>query len=196
MELQEQEAYLARIGELLAVRMEGNRRRYTHSLGVADTAERLARAYGVDPFLARAAGLLHDWDKVLADEELVARAARYGIRVEGSLSRSVHLLHGPVAAYELPQLFPELPEQVFQAIARHTVGACDMEPLDMVVYVADAIEPARGDYAEPLRVMVGERSLVELFSACVAQGLSFLVGGGRYIYPPALAVYNTYVAGA
>ena len=134
-----------------------------------------------------------DWDKVLSDDELVARALHYGIKVAGSPSAATPLLHGPVAAYELPQLFPELSPAVFQAVDRHTVGACDMTPLDMVVFVADAIEPNRhGDYAHALRKMVGKSSLDELFFSCFAQGLVYVIQTGRYLYPTAITIYNHY----
>ena len=186
-------ALMARIEDAVSTRMREKRRRWQHTQGVADTAEELARAYGADPFSARAAGLLHDWDKVLPDAELAARAAAYGICVEGPISKAVHLLHGPVAARELPNLFPELDPSVFQAVARHTVGATDMTPLDMVVYVADAIEPGRGPYADGLRSQVGEASLEGLFLACAAQSMSYVIQERRYLYPPAVAVYNAYL---
>ena len=134
-----------------------------------------------------------DWDKVLSDDELVTRALHYGIKIAGSPSAATPLLHGPVAAYELPQLFPELSPAVFQAVDRHTVGACDMTPLDMVVFVADAIEPNRhGDYAHALRKMVGESTLDELFFSCFAQGLVYVIQSGRYLYPTAITIYNHY----
>lgn len=97
---------MTRIHELLDVRMKDKRKRYVHSLGVAETALHLAEVYGVDRFDAAAAGLIHDWDKVLSDDELVTRALHYGIKIAGSPSAATPLLHGPVAAYELPQLFP------------------------------------------------------------------------------------------
>ncbi len=191
---EQQEAYLARMRELLSVRMEQVKpRRYKHSLGVARTAAQLAEIYDVDPFLAQAAGLVHDWDKVLDDSELLARAAQYKIRIVGSPTLSVPLLHGPVAAVELPHLFPELPGEVWQAVARHTVAATDMTPLDMVVFVADAIEPLRqGDYADELRALVGKVSLTDLFFKCFSQGLSYVILSGRYLYPAALSIYNAY----
>ncbi len=191
---EQQEAYLARMRELLSVRMEQVKpRRYKHSLGVARTAAQLAETYDVDPFLAQAAGLVHDWDKVLDDSELLARAAQYKIRIVGSPTLSVPLLHGPVAAVELPHLFPELPGEVWQAVARHTVAATDMTPLDMVVFVADAIEPLRqGDYADELRALVGKVSLTDLFFKCFSQGLSYVILSGRYLYPAALSIYNAY----
>lgn len=180
---------------MLEVRMKGNPRRYQHSLGVAKTAIDLADRYGVDPFPAAFAGLTHDWDKVLDDHELLARAAQYGVVVAGSPTLAVGLLHGPVASYELPHVFEGLAPEICQAVARHTVGACDMTPLDTVVFVADAIEPGRhGDYAERLRALVGEVSLDELFFQVFSQGLVYVISTGRYLYPTAIDIYNAYAA--
>ncbi|MDY2777302.1 MAG: bis(5'-nucleosyl)-tetraphosphatase (symmetrical) YqeK [Collinsella sp.] len=187
----EQQAELERIRSMLEVRMGSWRSRYEHSLGVAETARHLADVYGVDGFEAAAAGLIHDWDKVLDGAELLARAARYAIPIAGSPSLALGLLHGPVAARELPEIFPSLPPAVFQAVERHTVGACDMSPLDMVVFVADAIEPGRrGDYAVRLRELVGTVSLEELFFECFSQGLVYVISRGRYLYPTAASIYN------
>ncbi len=189
----EEQAALEHMREKLQVRMKDHVRRYEHSLGVVETAIRLAETYEVDAFEAASAAMLHDWGKVLDDHELLARAARFGIEVVGSPPSAVALLHGPVAAVELPHLFPDLSEAALQAIARHTVGACDMTPLDMVVFVADAIEPNRhGSYAEELRAMVGTASLTELFFRTFAQGLVYVISSGRYLYPTAIDIYNAY----
>lgn len=189
----EQLAELERMREMLQVRMKDKPRRYEHSLGVARTAVELARTYDVDCHEAAVAGLLHDWDKVLDDHDMLARAAQYGVEVVGSPAAAVGLLHGPVAAYELPHVFPEVSDAVAQAVARHTIGAMDMTPLDMVVFVADAIEPGRhGSYADDLRALVGEASLTELFFQTFAQGLVYVISGGRYLYPTAVGIYNAY----
>lgn len=189
----EQRERLAAIEDMLAVRMKDARKRHIHSLGVARTSVTMAQTYGVDPYEAAVAGLLHDWDKVVPDTELVARAIHYGIDIAGTPSLAAPLLHGPVAAFELPQLFDDLTPSVIQAIARHTVGAEDMNPLDMIVFVADAIEPGRrGAYAERLRDMVGVAPLDDVFFQCFAQGLVYVIESGRYLYPTALAIYNHY----
>lgn len=191
----QQRARLEEIRSLLEVRMRDRERRYIHSLGVAQTAVNLAREYGVDEYDAAYAGLLHDWDKVLSDHEMLARSAQYGIEVAGSPSAAVGLLHGPVAAYELPHIFEDVSPAVCQAVARHTVGAVDMSALDMVVFIADAIEPHRhGAYAEELRSLVGSISLDELFFRCFSQGLTYVISGGRYLYPTAVTIYNVYAA--
>ena len=81
----DERALLKRIQELLDVRMKDKRKRYVHSLGVAETALHLAEVYGVDRFDAAAAGLIHDWDKVLSDDELVARALTMASRLPALL---------------------------------------------------------------------------------------------------------------
>ncbi len=189
----EQRASLLRARDLLSVRMKDKRKRYQHSLGVAATALELARVYGVNEFDAASAGLVHDWDKVLDDSELVARALHYGIEIEGSPAQAAPLLHGPVAAVELPEIFPEFSKPVYQAVARHTVGASDMSDLDMVVFIADAIEPGRrGSYADDLRALVGKVTLTELFFTCFSRGLVYVLECGRYLYPTAVSIYNSY----
>lgn len=188
-------ATLSHARELLLHRMKGHEKRYRHSLGVAQTSFELAQTYGVDTFDAAFAGLVHDWDKVLDDHELVVRCLRYGIKVYGSPSQALPLLHGPVAARELSEIFPEISSAAIQAVDRHTVAAVDMTPLDMVVFVADCIEPNRhGDYADTLRAEVGKVSLDRLFFDSFAQGLVYVIKTGRYLYPKSVEIYNHYAA--
>lgn len=191
----ERQPLVDRLEAGLRARMEKAKpKRYRHSLGVAQTAASMALAYGVDAYQAYIAGLVHDWDKVVPPDELVARAIAYHLPISGSPALAVQLLHGPVAAVELPQEFPDLPQPVLQAVARHTVAARDMTPLDMIVFVADAIEPGRrGEYADHLRSLVGEVPLEDLFLESFAEGLVYVIEGGRYVYPTAVEVYNSYV---
>ena len=180
---------------LLRHRMKDHEKRYQHSLGVAQTSYDLAHTYGVDLFDAAFAGLVHDWDKVLDDHELVVRCLRYGIKVYGSPTEALPLLHGPVAAKELHEIFPDISLAAIQAVDRHTVAAIDMTPLDMVVFIADCIEPHRhGDYAEVLRAAVGEVPLDRLFFDSFAQGLVYVIKTGRYLYPKSVEIYNHYAA--
>lgn len=170
--------------------------RFEHILGVAAMAEELARAYGVDPRKARLGGLLHDWDKGFDDADIRARADKLGLEVEPFMYEHMpHLLHGPTAAAALAAEYPQIPADVIQAVDRHTVGAPDMTPLDMVVYVADAIEPHRrfGAVAE-LRAQVGKVGLEELFLATFERLLLMLVSRKRELHPDTALIWNAYVA--
>lgn len=167
-----------------------------HCVRVAATARELAVVYGADPDLAQLAGLLHDWDRDAPADSLVAAAAEAGIAATPADEAVPYLLHARTAAAALREALPGLPEPVLTAVARHTVGAVDMSGLDMVVYLADMIEPGRS-YAgvEELRAAVGEVPLPELFALGYQQSLAHLVRSRLRIHPDTVDVWNALVAG-
>lgn len=167
-----------------------------HSVATGDQAARLADAYGVDPDTARIAGLLHDWSREAGDEELAQRAFENGSAIT-EIDRTVpYLLHGGVGASEVREAFPELPDEVIDAIARHTMGARVMTPLDMVVYLADVLEPGRSfDGLDELRSAVGAVPLKELYAQAYAASIRHLVARRKFIHPSTVEAWNAIVAG-
>ena len=184
---------ITRIQADVKVQLAPKPRRLAHTLSVARTAEHLALLYDVDPYLARIAGLLHDWDKVVPRDELIARAHRLGIDLGVPLQSVEPLLHGMVAARELPDRYPHIPTEVWHAIACHTSAAQDMGPLDMVLFVADGIEPLRrgSEGIEATRNMVGHASLEDVFWNAFVGGIVYVLEGGRYLYPRTIEIYNS-----
>jgi predicted HD superfamily hydrolase involved in NAD metabolism len=191
-----QRLVLKRVEADTKVRLASAKHRLTHTLSVAAEAEHLALIYGVDPFLARLAGYFHDWDKVVPNDELIKRAHRFGIDLGVPLELAEPLLHGMVVARELPERYPHIPHEVWHAVACHTSAAEDMNPLDMVLFVADGIEPTRRSTPgiERTRSLVGESSLEDLFWCAFVGGLVYVLEGGRYLLPRSLDIYNTLAA--
>lgn len=171
------------------------RRRFEHSLGVSDTAGELARTYGADERLARLAGLLHDWDKGYDDAGIRARAREVGYDTQAWIYENMpNLLHGPTAARALARTWPELPRELLHAIEVHTTGALDMSDLDMIVYVADAIEPSRVyPGIEHVRSLVAHVPLEELFLTTFQDVLVNLVSRRKRVYPKTLEIWNHYI---
>lgn len=168
--------------------------RYVHSLSVAKTARKIARAYGYDPHVARMAGLLHDWDKALKPARLADRVAHYGIAVnEDVVAKMPWVLHGMTAAAVLAEEAPQFGEEIYQAIARHTVGAPDMTPLDMIVFVADKVEPTHevNSYKQIYK-QIGQASLEELFFAVLKESMAYLVRSEKPICQESVEVWNWY----
>lgn len=166
-----------------------------HSLGVAETAAHLAETYGADADEARLAGLLHDWSKETSAGELLESARTLGIPVT-DVDRAVpYLLHAAVAAAEIRSALPQVSDAVARAVAVHTYGAESMEPLDMIVYVADTIEPERTHAGvDTLRDAVGRVSLEELFTQAYASSLRHLVDTRRRIHPATVGMWNRLVS--
>ncbi len=170
-------------------------RRLAHSLSVAKESVRLAETYGVDTECAAMAGLVHDWYKVLDARQTVELARERGIDMGVDLELVEPLLHGILAARDLPARYPDAPSCVWQAVERHTTAHEHMSPLDMVVFVADGIEPLRRPYPalDQLRAMVGAESLEDLFWASFCGGIEYVVRTRRYLYPGTISIYNALV---
>jgi predicted HD superfamily hydrolase involved in NAD metabolism len=168
--------------------------RLLHSISVSEMAVRIAEAYGRDPAEARIAGLLHDWDKNLSDDELFARVDDFDIVLPEDSEDMGVLLHALTGAEALRREYPDMPASIIQAVSRHTSGATDMSDLDIIVYVADMIEPLRtkGDL-KAIRRAVKRVSLEELFATAFALTMEHLISRRRFIHPDSIAVWNRYV---
>lgn len=177
--------------EAVRVRFHASERRLRHVLSVADTAELLAEHYQYDGCKARVAGLLHDWDKLLSLSELHQLVERYQISYVGELSNISPLLHAWTAAFSVKEAFEYLDQEICDAIFHHTVGTAKPTKLDMIVFVADCLEPTRNSIVfSELYELIGEVSLECLYIQCLKRGMIYILEQGKRLYPPALEYYN------
>ena len=190
-----QQAQVSRLEADLAQHMASKPKRLAHSLSVGHTAEALAQLYGADPYKARVAGILHDWEKVKPDDELVAEAQEAGIDFGVDLNKVKPLIHGVLAAKRLPDRYPWLDDEILDAIACHTTGAKDPNPLSQVLFVADGIEPLRGSKGplDAQRCLVGKVSLSELYLTSFCDGMVYVIATRRYLYPGTVDIYNALI---
>ena len=173
-------------------------KRFEHCVNVSDTCVMLAKRYGVDVKKARLAGILHDWDKGMDDDEARARVYELGMESEidpYTVEHMPRVLHGITAARALGNEFPGMPSDVLQAISRHTTAAIDMSELDMVLYIADAIEPGRQfGRIDELRAAVGEVSLEELYFQTYEYWVFLLFERRKTLHPDTIRIWNSYAA--
>ena len=186
------EEFLQRVTAAVDARLSGKRLAHVHS--VADYAAELARIYGANEFDARVAGLLHDWDKLLTDDEFPARLEELGIEQPAQIEYLYPVLHSYTGAVAVKREFPEISDDITSAIHNHTLGAVEMSDLDMVIFIADMIEPLRKSKGRPdvkeMRKMVGNVSLEELYFKGYAATMRSLVDRKRFIHPIAFDIWN------
>jgi len=118
-----------------------SRDRYRHTLGVEQTAVRLAQQYGEDVEKARVAALLHDCARCLDSAEM-----RRLVGEKGSGTTLRALMHAPAGAKLARERFGVTDESILSAIRWHTTGHEGMTRLEKIVYLADFIEPNRPNY--------------------------------------------------
>jgi nicotinate-nucleotide adenylyltransferase len=113
------------VRRFLLVREREGERRFAHTKRVIDLAVRMARRFGADEEKARLAALLHD----LAKDP--AGGAENNIR------------HGALAAEIARREFRVADADVLNAIRYHTTGRAGMSKLELIIFLADTVEPGR-----------------------------------------------------
>lgn len=180
--------------EIIAIiqkRLSSNR--YQHSLRVAEVARRLAEQYRVDPGQAYTTGLLHDYAKGLSGQQLLDLAEKYDL-INHPVDRLLpDLLHGPVGACLVREELGIEDEYMLSAIANHTLGALDMNPLEEIIFLADMIEPGR-DYPGLERLQcLTERSLEEGMLFGLETTIRYCLDQRRIVHPRSIEIRNHYL---
>jgi predicted HD superfamily hydrolase involved in NAD metabolism len=122
-----------------------------HCARTAALARELARRHGADPDLAARTAWLHDVARHWRDGSLLRQAEAVGIPVDEPSRRKPVLLHGPVGAELLRQRGALEPGPAYDAIWWHTScrpGACELE---LLLFVADKLEPKKLNRAPELQ---------------------------------------------
>ncbi|NJK75520.1 MAG: HD domain-containing protein [Richelia sp. CSU_2_1] len=165
--------------------------RIKHILGVEQTAGDLARLYGLDEAKARTAGLLHDLAKYFKPQLLLQMAQAEGLELDSVLIAHPHLLHADASAIVARDEFGTIDREILDAIANHTLGRPNMSQLSCTVFVADAIEPSRGNSPE-LEIL--RRASLQNLHAAVWQvsdySLKYLLETRCYIHPRTVLTRN------
>lgn len=117
--------------------------RYTHSIGVMETAIEMAKRFGVDQEKALLAGLLHDCAKQIDRDTQIAMCDQLGIALDQVKRESSALIHADLGARLAETEFGITDKSILDAIQYHTLGRANMTQLEKVLYLADIIEPNR-----------------------------------------------------
>jgi predicted HD superfamily hydrolase involved in NAD metabolism len=117
--------------------------RYEHTIGVMYTAESLAMRYGIDMTKAAVAGLLHDCAKCIPNAQKLKMCKKNDIEISEMEAKNPSLLHAKLGAFLAEDVYGVKDPEILSAINWHTTGKPDMSMLDIIIYMADYIEPNR-----------------------------------------------------
>ena len=126
----------------LKIALEGNERRYWHSISVALTAVNLAEIYGANKDDCLVSGILHDYCKNMTLDELFSNCEKYSVELSEEDRMADGCIHGFLASKMCKAKF-DINDEVYNAIYFHTCGKPDMTILEKIIYIADFIEPLR-----------------------------------------------------
>ncbi len=167
--------------------------RYEHTLGVMYTAESLAMRYGTDMSKAAIAGLLHDCAKCIPNNQKIKLCKKYDIELTEMEEKNPSLIHAKLGAYLAKKEYGIADDEIVSAIRWHTTGKPEMSMLDMIIYLADYIEPNR-DKAPNLKEIrkLCFINLEEAFFEVLKETLSYLSDHPDMIDPMTQMSYDFY----
>lgn len=174
---------------LQKVKAQMNDTRYLHTLGVAESARKLAERYGADPDLAELAGLVHDYCKCWPTDKMRDILVRFNVS-DDVLNGDKELWHAFAGAIVIQTELGITHPDVIQAVRYHTTGRVGMSLLEKVVCLAD--------YIEPNRAFPGVEEIRRLAEEDLNKALAFALGGtivhliqeGKTVFPLTLLAYN------
>ncbi len=117
--------------------------RYIHTLGVADTAKKLAKLNEISEEKAEIAGLAHDVAKNLSKDKIEEMMQENNIVLSDVEENNPNLWHSIVGPIEAKNKLGIEDEEILDAIRWHTTGKINMSILTKIIYIADMIEPGR-----------------------------------------------------
>ncbi len=118
-------------------------KRFIHTMGVVDTATKLALKWGCSLESARLAALLHDCAKYVDEDDKLALCAKYDVSVSEIEKNNPELLHAKTGALLAYETYRVHNKDVLSAIYYHTTGKPAMGLTEQIIFVADYIEPGR-----------------------------------------------------
>ncbi len=169
------------------------KKRYRHSLGVAEAAGALAMRYGIEPSLAICGGLLHDCTKYLKGDDQIAYCKKHHISITDFERKAPWLIHAISGEYEAAHKYDISDPEVLSAIRWHTTGRADMTILEKIIFCADYIEKGR-DKAVRLPE-IRQAAFIDIDMAVgmiLADTISYLNESGSPIDPASKQAYEFY----
>ena len=176
------------------LKKELSSKRFTHTIGVVMTAERMAEHLHCAPEQARLCALLHDCAKELPMQEQYALAQR----AKGSLLPTDidPIVHAPAGSVLAREKYGVEDDQVLEAIRLHTTGESVMSLLDKILFLADMVEPGRHfEGVQQIRqAALNARNLEELDMAMMLafrHNLCYIDTNHQPLHPASLRVMET-----
>ena len=164
-------------------------KRFVHTLGTAECAVTLAHRFGADADTLYLAGLLHDVTKEWSDDAQLNFFAERGIMICNTQKLCPQLFHAISGAVVAGEEFGAN-ETVCNAIRWHTTGRAHMCKEEMILWLADLIEPNRNfPGVEEIRALA-EHDLAQAVCMGMSRSITFLVEKNQLIDPEMIDARN------
>lgn len=171
------------------VKPQLTKERFAHSLRVAELSKKLANQFGENEYKAELAGVLHDYAKYRSKEEM-ARWILTTSLPKDLLQYHHELWHGPVGALLVEKELGIQDKVIQEAVHYHTTGRAYMSKLEMIIFLADYMEPGRKFPGVDKVREVAKKNLEQACFMALTNTIQYLLGKQATIYPDTFQAYN------
>lgn len=178
------------VSEILSkVEKNVSKDRYDHTVRVMKTAIKLARIHDVNQKQVEIASALHDYSKCESENYLKNYIIDHHIDAD-LLNYNQELWHSHVGAHYAQYTLGIDDRSVLNAIKYHTTGRENMDQVELIVFIADFIEPGRKiPGIDKIREMA-KQDLHEAALLIFKASIPYLVSLEAIVYPGTLDAYN------
>lgn len=170
-----------------------SKKRYHHSVCVANEAKTLAKKNNYDEKQAYVAGLIHDVCKEDSTEnqlELMSRSKTY---IDDAERSAKVLYHGIAGSVFIEQELGICDEDIQNAVRYHTVAREGMSTLEKIVYLADLVSEDR-TYSDVKKYRkLAHKDLNIAMLEALKFSIRSTVNDGCEIVVSTLSAYNEYI---
>lgn len=183
----------AELTDILSIRL--SKKRFQHSLNVADEAKKLAEKYDLySPEKAYLSGLLHDICKEIPKEEQLIMAKKSTLDVSPVELVTPPLYHAIAGAWYAENVLNVHDDDILNAVRYHTVGRAGMSRLEEIIYIADLISADR-NYKDVNKMRKNayqsiEKTMLEALRFSIAD----VVAKGSMLPHHTIEAYNQYAS--
>jgi predicted HD superfamily hydrolase involved in NAD metabolism len=165
--------------------------RIQHILRVETYAAELALHHGLDAAQSAQAGLLHDLAKYFSPLRLLEMAQAEQLPLDAVFMAEPRLLHADVSAIVARDVFQVENPEILDAVRNHTLGRPQMHPMSCIVFLADSLEPGRGDRDDlnQMRKVAASNLYKGVWQIC-DRTLNQLVQNRKLIHPRMVTTRN------
>ena len=168
-------------------------KRLEHTYRVMSLAVDLASIHKADESQVYLAALLHDCAKNFSQEHTQEIFKECNVTLDIHTQRNPSLWHAIAGEHVAEEIFGVNDPEVHSAIRKHTTGDGDMSVVEMIIYVADYIDPI-GAFNNESIYNTATENLAHAVGLCAESSIQYLLSKKKEIHPNTLACYNKYLA--
>jgi len=140
------------------------------------------------------ASLLHDYGKILGNKDLADISMRHELGLTYFEKNCYPILHSFVAPFLIKRDFGIEDKDVGRAIRSHTIGSCNMNILDRIIYLSDKLETTRNyegiEYLRKLSMEDLDLCLLEVYKS----NIIYVINKNYSMHPDTSKIWN-YICG-